>query len=105
MKGSLDWIIDRKDWRRFAISIRQQFDQHRQETDPQKIDKLVKATQLLLWRYRHPEPYKCNLLCAMIIIYYFLDPTAPGGVMWDREARLPKEICEKGFGKGVLDTY
>lgn len=35
----------------------------------------------------------------------WVDPTAPGGVMWDRETRVPKEICEKGWGKGVLETY
>lgn len=60
LKVSLDWIVDRGDWRRFAMAVRQQFDEHAKETSPTKVQSLIQSTQLLLWRYRHPEPYKCT---------------------------------------------
>lgn len=60
LKLSHDWIFKRHKWRPFAIGIRQQFDAHRGESDPQRVELLIKATQYLLWKYRHPEPYLCN---------------------------------------------
>ena len=65
LKQSLDWIVDRREWRKFALAIRQQFDEHRKERDPTKAATLVQATELLLWRYRHPEPYKCKHLRSL----------------------------------------
>jgi NADH dehydrogenase (ubiquinone) 1 beta subcomplex subunit 9 len=61
LRCSLDWLIDRREWRRQAVAIRHQFDLHSKETDPVKIQDLVQATERLLWIQRHPEPYKCNL--------------------------------------------
>lgn len=78
LKGSLDWIIDRRKWRPFALSIRLRFDEHKGLKDEAEVDRVIKATQTLLYKYRHPEPYKY--------------PTAPGGVMWDRQAILPKQV-------------
>lgn len=60
LKASLDWIVDRREWRKFALAIREQFDAQKGERDGGKVDNMVKATQLLLWKYRHPEPYKCT---------------------------------------------
>ena len=60
IKCSLDWLIDRREWRRQAVAIRHQFDLHSKETDPVKLQDLVQATERLLWIQRHPEPYKCK---------------------------------------------
>lgn len=60
LKLSLDWQVQRHIWRCTAMAIRELFNEHRHERDPIKIDRLLRATEYLLWKKRHPEPYVCN---------------------------------------------
>ena len=61
LKMSLDWLIDRAKWRSFAVALRAEFDAHRHENDPKRRAELLLAGQHILYKYRHPEPYVCNL--------------------------------------------
>eukprot|EP01080_Neovahlkampfia_damariscottae_P006889 gene6889-11051_t len=42
---------------REAQKIRDEFDEHRNEVDPGKIDFLVKRTEFWLYEVQHPRPY------------------------------------------------
>jgi len=56
-----DWLLNRNMMRNYVLAIRKQFDLNRTETDPTKIELQMNAARYLLWKFRHPEPYVCNL--------------------------------------------
>jgi len=60
LKMSMDWIIDRRKFRPFALAVRAKFDEHRGVTDEHQRTLLLQAGQHLLYEYRHPEPYICT---------------------------------------------
>jgi NADH dehydrogenase (ubiquinone) 1 beta subcomplex subunit 9 len=60
LKLSLDWLIDRRKHRAFALALRSKFDELRSVTDAHRQAQLLQAGQHLLYKYRHPEPYICK---------------------------------------------
>ncbi len=97
LKMSLDWLIDRGKWRSFALALRQEFDANKLVTGEREKAELLLAGKHLLYKYRHPEPYICKEIIEIIFLlnlflFWFLDPSAPGGAAYDRETRLPKEV-------------
>jgi NADH dehydrogenase (ubiquinone) 1 beta subcomplex subunit 9 len=57
LKLQLDWIVKRDLWYPEANKTRALFRQHMNEKDPRTISRLVKDTEHLLHKYRHPDPY------------------------------------------------
>lgn len=108
LRNAFDWILNRDYHRQWCVAIRRKFDQHREESDPQRIQELMKATEYLLWKYRHPEPYICksNRIILIIGISYFffspLDPTAPGGVAYERDPVFDKDVL---LTNGIIFNY
>lgn len=91
IKLAFDWILDKDEYRKMVIAIRREFERNKTEQDPERIALLKRAGMYVLWKYRHPEPYVCNY---QIIIYciIFVDPTAPGGVAYEREVYIPQKV-------------
>ena len=79
LKLAFDWSTERSRYRSLAVAIRHQFDQNRHETDPVKVALFIRQAEYLLDFYQHPEPYQY--------------PQSPKGVNWEREERVPKEVC------------
>lgn len=67
LRLAFDWISQRDNHRRMVVAIRRQFDQHREESNPERVELLKDATRYLLWNYRHPEPYICK---SVLTSYY-----------------------------------
>lgn len=63
LKLAFDWYYDRRVYKRYAASIREQFEKYRGERNPGNVSLLLQATEYLLHKYRHPEPYKCKHYC------------------------------------------
>ena len=71
LKMSMDWIIDRRKFRPFALALRAKFDENRSVSDERQKAMLLQAGQHLLYKYRHPEPYVCTgrwCLCVHSLI-------------------------------------
>lgn len=79
IKLSFDWNLERSRYRAMAVSIRKQFNKHKNETDPIKVAFFVRQAEYLLYYYQHPEPYNY--------------PSSPKGVNWEREERVPIEVA------------
>ncbi|RKU41732.1 hypothetical protein DL546_004882 [Coniochaeta pulveracea] len=70
LKLALDWAVHRYLWRGQALYIRSLFEANRNITDPRQQRALLKETEKLLEKWKHPDPY-CH-------------PTAPGGSKYER---------------------
>ncbi|CAN9088058.1 unnamed protein product [Alternaria sp. RS040] len=65
LKLALDWSVHRYLWRGQALYIRELFEAKRNVTEPRQMRELIKETENLLDKWKHPDPYR--------------PPTAPGG--------------------------
>ncbi|KAJ4291496.1 hypothetical protein N0V88_006093 [Collariella sp. IMI 366227] len=75
LKLALDWSVHRSLWRGQAVYIRSLFEKNRDVSDPRLQRALLKETEKLLEKWKHPDPY-----CA---------PTAPGGSKYERNLPAP----------------
>ncbi|KAK4099966.1 complex 1 protein [Parathielavia hyrcaniae] len=75
LKLALDWSVHRHLWRGQALYIRSLFEAKRNVTDPRLQRALLKETENLLEKWKHPDPY-CH-------------PTAPGGSKYERNIPAP----------------
>ncbi|KAK4664424.1 uncharacterized protein QC763_505380 [Podospora pseudopauciseta] len=75
LKLALDWSVHRDVWRGQALYIRSLFEQNRAVTDPRLQRALLKETEKLLEKWKHPDPY--------------IPPTAPGGSKYERNLPVP----------------
>ena len=60
LRCSHDWIVDRIEWRVYALAIRAAFDRRKDEQDPAKVAHFIKLTEELLTYWKHDVPYICN---------------------------------------------
>ncbi|KAH7085558.1 hypothetical protein BKA63DRAFT_20210 [Paraphoma chrysanthemicola] len=65
LKLALDWSVHRYLWRGQALYIRGLFEANKNITEPRRQRELIKETESLLEKWKHPDPYR--------------PPTAPGG--------------------------
>ncbi|KAF2201903.1 hypothetical protein GQ43DRAFT_393298 [Delitschia confertaspora ATCC 74209] len=75
LKLSLDWAVHRYLWRGQAMYIRSLFEAKKNVTEPRQLRMLIKETQELLEKWKHPDPYR--------------PPTAPGGSKYERNLPVP----------------
>eukprot|EP00009_Paramoeba_aestuarina_P004401 CAMPEP_0201516604 /NCGR_PEP_ID=MMETSP0161_2-20130828/7899_1 /ASSEMBLY_ACC=CAM_ASM_000251 /TAXON_ID=180227 /ORGANISM="Neoparamoeba aestuarina, Strain SoJaBio B1-5/56/2" /LENGTH=114 /DNA_ID=CAMNT_0047913799 /DNA_START=45 /DNA_END=389 /DNA_ORIENTATION=+ len=80
LKLSRDWLIIRDWWHEEVVSIRAQIEEHRDETNDVRINRLVADFENTLDEWKHPSPY--------------IIPTDPGGTKWQRNLPLPNWACE-----------
>ena len=57
LKQACDWYVNRTDFIRAAVMIRETFDKNKHERDVATIDRMVQEGVDTLWRNRHPDPY------------------------------------------------
>ncbi|KAL7774575.1 hypothetical protein CFE70_005487 [Pyrenophora teres f. teres 0-1] len=69
LKLALDWSVHRYLWRGQALYIRELFEAKRNVKEPRQMRELIKETEDLLEKWKHPDPYR--------------PPTAPGGSSLD----------------------
>lgn len=65
LKLSRDWTVQREDWRREALDIRQRFEANMTVRNPRLLEDLLRKTERELDLKKHPDPY--------------IVPTCPGG--------------------------
>ncbi|CAI6338935.1 unnamed protein product [Periconia digitata] len=70
LKLSLDWAVHRYLWRGQAMYIRSLFEANKHVNEPRLKRELIKETEDLLEKWKHPDPY--------------VAPTAPGGSKYER---------------------
>ena len=70
LKLALDWSVHRYLWRGQAVYLRGLFEANRHVTEPRQQRALIKETEALLSKWKHPDPYR--------------PPTAPGGSKYER---------------------
>ncbi|KAK4041036.1 hypothetical protein C8A01DRAFT_15187 [Parachaetomium inaequale] len=75
LKLALDWSVQRHLWRGQAVYIRSLFEKNRDVSDPRLQRALLKETEKLLEKWKHPDPY--------------VHPTAPGGSKYERNLPAP----------------
>ncbi|KAF2252723.1 hypothetical protein BU26DRAFT_562442 [Trematosphaeria pertusa] len=75
LKLSLDWAVHRYLWRGQAMYIRSLFEANKHVTEPRQQRELIKETETLLEKWKHPDPYR--------------PPTAPGGSKYERNVPAP----------------
>ncbi|KAF2827687.1 hypothetical protein CC86DRAFT_349385 [Ophiobolus disseminans] len=75
LKLSLDWSVHRYLWRGQALYIRGLFEAKKNVTEPRQQRELIKETESLLEKWKHPDPYR--------------PPTAPGGSKYERNLPCP----------------
>ncbi|CAI9625992.1 unnamed protein product [Alternaria burnsii] len=75
LKLALDWSVHRYLWRGQALYIRELFEAKRNVTEPRQMRELIKETENLLDKWKHPDPYR--------------PPTAPGGSKYERNLPCP----------------
>ncbi|KAF2121714.1 hypothetical protein BDV96DRAFT_639803 [Lophiotrema nucula] len=75
LKLSLDWAVHRYLWRGQALYIRSLFEANKNVTEPRLQRNLIKETEELLEKWKHPDPYR--------------PPTAPGGSKYERNMPCP----------------
>ncbi|KAH6649673.1 hypothetical protein F5144DRAFT_553742 [Chaetomium tenue] len=75
LKLALDWSVQRHLWRGQALYIRSLFEKNRDVSDPRLQRVLLKETEKLLEKWKHPDPY--------------VHPTAPGGSKYERNLPAP----------------
>jgi len=75
LKLALDWSVQRHLWRGQALYIRSLFEKNRDVSDPRLQRALLKETEKLLEKWKHPDPY--------------VHPTAPGGSKYERNLPAP----------------
>ncbi|GMM32780.1 hypothetical protein DASC09_001050 [Saccharomycopsis crataegensis] len=56
LKLAYSWINRRDLYRKKAVEIRQQFEANKQLDDPKQLQHILKNTESLLYKYRHPDP-------------------------------------------------
>ncbi|KAG5982657.1 hypothetical protein E4U55_001567 [Claviceps digitariae] len=78
LKLALDWAVQRQLWRGQALYIRSLFEANRRVTGARQQMALLKETEKLLEKWKHPDPY--------------IPPTAPGGSKYERN--LPSPILD-----------
>ncbi|KAF2641342.1 hypothetical protein P280DRAFT_517542 [Massarina eburnea CBS 473.64] len=75
LKLSLDWAVHRYLWRGQAMYIRSLFEANKHITEPRMKRDLIRETEDLLEKWKHPDPYR--------------PPTAPGGSKYERNLPAP----------------
>ncbi|KAJ1989117.1 hypothetical protein H4R33_002187 [Dimargaris cristalligena] len=70
LRSTLDWIVERDQWRQCAVSIRLRIEENRHVSDPRAVAHLLKNFRAEVAELAHPEPYR--------------PPSAPGGNLWER---------------------
>ncbi|KAF1956566.1 hypothetical protein CC80DRAFT_60625 [Byssothecium circinans] len=75
LKLALDWAVHRYLWRGQAMYIRSLFEANKHVTEPRMKRELIKETEGLLEKWKHPDPYR--------------PPTAPGGSKYERNLPAP----------------
>ncbi|KAF2743692.1 hypothetical protein M011DRAFT_450920 [Sporormia fimetaria CBS 119925] len=75
LKLSLDWAVHRYLWRGQALYIRSLFEANKHVAEPRQQRALIKETEEILERWKHPDPYR--------------PPTAPGGSKYERNLPVP----------------
>lgn len=55
LKLARDWNYDYSQYRRLALAIRRQFDEHRSEGDEHKATLFIRSVEYLLNRYAFPS--------------------------------------------------
>ncbi|KAH7138352.1 hypothetical protein B0J11DRAFT_514182 [Dendryphion nanum] len=75
LKLSLDWAVHRYLWRGQALYIRGLFEANKHVSEPRQQRALIKETEALLEKWKHPDPYR--------------PPTAPGGSKYERNLPAP----------------
>ncbi|KAF1977134.1 hypothetical protein BU23DRAFT_578210 [Bimuria novae-zelandiae CBS 107.79] len=75
LKLALDWAVHRYLWRGQALYIRSLFEANKNVHEPRRQRDLIKETEMLLEKWKHPDPYR--------------PPTAPGGSKYERNLPAP----------------
>lgn len=75
LRTAKNWINQVPAYREKAAEIRLQFEQNKNIADPVQLAAVLKKTEDLLAKYRHPDP--------------IIPPKRPGGIMYDRNAPPP----------------
>ncbi|KAF9731435.1 complex 1 protein [Paraphaeosphaeria minitans] len=75
LKLALDWAVHRYLWRGQAMYIRSLFEANKTVAEPRRQRDLIKETENLLEKWKHPDPYR--------------PPTAPGGSKYERNLPAP----------------
>ncbi|RKF53180.1 NADH dehydrogenase 1 beta subcomplex subunit 9 [Golovinomyces cichoracearum] len=75
LKLALDWAVHRHLWRGQALYIRSLFEANKNVTDPRMQRDLLRETEEILEKWKHPDPY--------------FPPTAPGGSKYERNLPAP----------------
>ncbi|ESW98664.1 hypothetical protein HPODL_05260 [Ogataea parapolymorpha DL-1] len=72
LRTAADWINRRDFYRAKAAEIRLRFEQNRNVSDPKELKAIIDKTELMLNKFKHPDP--------------IIPPQRPGGIMYDRNA-------------------
>jgi len=94
LRWCFDWHSGIDSYRGTCLAVRAEFERHRHEKDPNRIELLYLAGDYCLWKWENPEPYKCMFRIARSLNYSTtnIDPSAPGGVAYMREPIYSKEV-------------
>lgn len=57
LKHLLSWCIDREIWREEALILRERFDNHKNENNQRRIQKILEAAEVEFESKKHPYPY------------------------------------------------
>ncbi|KAJ1566037.1 Kinesin-like protein kif3b [Nowakowskiella sp. JEL0078] len=88
LKLASDWFVRRTEFREKALIIRKMFDQNKNVTSPQQVQRLLLITEHNITANYHPSPY--------------ISPTAPGGSKWERNTPFPEELIKRGSEKEAV---
>ncbi|KAJ1916043.1 hypothetical protein IWQ60_008230 [Tieghemiomyces parasiticus] len=81
LRTSLDWIVERDQWRQCAVSIRLRIEENRYVADPKAVAMLTRNFEQEVKENAHPDPYR--------------PPSAPGGILWERNKLWENKEQEK----------
>ena len=107
---AFEWAV----YRQHCLRIRARFDANRHETNPVRIKALIKEAEEELVKEAHPRPFKCifvgEVLFKIFVYTYcppssYVDPTAPGGVKYERNHVPSQWLVDHGEGNWQPDTF
>ncbi|CAG7848543.1 SubName: Full=Uncharacterized protein {ECO:0000313/EMBL:CCA66547.1} [Serendipita indica DSM 11827] len=76
LTNALNWAVQRDVWRAEALKIREEFEKHKNETDPKVVARILAEAEAKLAAKLHPDPY--------------ISAKFPGGTGWERNMPPPK---------------
>ncbi|KAI7870017.1 hypothetical protein BDF14DRAFT_225227 [Spinellus fusiger] len=82
LKLSLDWFVQRDQWRQKALDIRAQFERNKHITSPKELQAVLAKTEQELEDWAHPGIYRL--------------PLGPEGTKWERNLPPLMDFPEHG---------